>query len=331
MKISVCAIMKNEMHHIVPFYESVSGFADEIIILDTGSTDGSVNSAQELGMKIFRSDWSNSFSRARNEALKYTQGDWIFVLDLDERMVNFDKKAFLSFSQLNEVDAYQISIKNHYDDNSYSSGEVLRLFRKNHPGAFFVGDVHEQLQGSLEGSLSISTLPNTSYITHLGYQQNEMAMKDKLTRNKTLLKKQLDLEPHNPFHQFNYGMCFVESAPDIAINYFSMVIDSFEDKAPYTDPPLYFLATLIYSLKLIENKGETIYHDILNLGLTWFPNSPDLNFLLGKEALKIGQQRLALQAFERAIAPNSQQYPLVENTEIFSQHFQELILKLKNY
>src|SRR5436190_22371274 len=83
-KLSLCMIVKNESKHLANCLESVDGVVDEIIIVDTGSTDNTIEIAEKYGAKVFHYKWHDDFGAARNEALKYASGDWVLVLDADE-------------------------------------------------------------------------------------------------------------------------------------------------------------------------------------------------------------------------------------------------------
>ncbi|MFN4149737.1 MAG: glycosyltransferase family 2 protein, partial [Candidatus Sericytochromatia bacterium] len=85
-KLSLCLITKNEEKNIARCLDSVQGIVDEIILLDTGSTDKTVEIAKNYNAKIFYSDWENDFSKARNESINKATGDWILILDADEEL-----------------------------------------------------------------------------------------------------------------------------------------------------------------------------------------------------------------------------------------------------
>ena len=85
-RLSVCLIVKNEEKFLAQCLKSVRDLAAQIIVVDTGSTDRTVEIAREFGAEIYSSAWSDDFAAARNAALEHATGDWILMLDADEEM-----------------------------------------------------------------------------------------------------------------------------------------------------------------------------------------------------------------------------------------------------
>ena len=84
MKLSACVITKNEEENIGTWLTSMKKIADEMIVVDTGSTDRTVEMAKEAGARVFHHAWQNDFAAAKNCALEKAKGDWILFLDADE-------------------------------------------------------------------------------------------------------------------------------------------------------------------------------------------------------------------------------------------------------
>ena len=155
--VSLCMIVKNEEKRIVKCLDSVRDYCDDMFIVDTGSTDKTIEVAEAAGAKVFKSDYFNEetkqggfhFAKARNESLAKATGDWIFWMDADDL---FDGPPDLRLSP--ELDAYNIWI-------SYGSMRFhhCRIFR-NGWGVHFKGAIHEYavIDGLRVGKLSNATV-----------------------------------------------------------------------------------------------------------------------------------------------------------------------------
>ena len=111
MMISACIITKDEEKNIDRCLESIKNIVDEIIIVDTGSNDNTVNVAKRYSNKIFHYVWEDDFSKARNFAIEKANGDYILFLDADEYLdCYFDLKEFLKNEELFK-DAYLIKLR----------------------------------------------------------------------------------------------------------------------------------------------------------------------------------------------------------------------------
>ena len=86
--LSVCIIARNEEANLTRCLKSIKSIADEIILIDTGSTDNTINIAQEFNAKIIKFPWNDDFSSARNKALEIASKDWILYIDCDESLDN---------------------------------------------------------------------------------------------------------------------------------------------------------------------------------------------------------------------------------------------------
>src|SRR5207245_5074676 len=85
-KVSLCMIVKNEEANLGACLASVADLVDEIILVDTGSTDKTKEIAAQFGARVFDFPWVDSFAAARNECLRHATGAWIFWLDADDRL-----------------------------------------------------------------------------------------------------------------------------------------------------------------------------------------------------------------------------------------------------
>ncbi|RPI67925.1 MAG: glycosyltransferase family 2 protein, partial [Geobacteraceae bacterium] len=92
--VSLCMIVKNEQSHLARCLRSVKPLVDEMIVVDTGSSDRTQDIAKIFGAKVFEFPWNNDFSKARNFSLSKAAGNWILVLDADETISVKDDEEF---------------------------------------------------------------------------------------------------------------------------------------------------------------------------------------------------------------------------------------------
>src|SRR3954468_23378471 len=85
-RVSLCMIVRNEEKNLRPCLEPVASLFGEIVVVDTGSTDGTRTVATDLGVRLFDFGWRDDFAAARNQSLAHATGDWVFWLDADDRI-----------------------------------------------------------------------------------------------------------------------------------------------------------------------------------------------------------------------------------------------------
>jgi glycosyltransferase involved in cell wall biosynthesis len=190
-KISVNIIVKDEEQSIANAINSVKSFADEIIVIDTGSNDSTPEICTRLGCEVFHHQWNDNFSQARNTAIGYSRGDWIFVIDADE--VALFSKEDLPTEQMSDRDigGINLEIVNHIDSENeslISKHRYTRLFRRDEV-IRFTGSIHEQIRESVEEKFEV--YESNLQIEHFGYQA---ISEEKLERNTRLLNKDLEEE-----------------------------------------------------------------------------------------------------------------------------------------
>ncbi len=203
-KLSLCMIVKNEEKYLEDALKSAVDVVDEIIIVDTGSTDATVEIARRYGAKVYFKDWAGDFSAARNESLKHATGDWVFVLDADERIPDEYKNNLRALLvPTDQPISYLIFIRNYMDqmhESAMLGHYIVRLFKKT-PETRFVGMVHEQLYPNW-GQITIPE--NSFYLDHFGYTDAKAKLEKSENRNLPLIKKGLEAtKDNNPdLHSF---------------------------------------------------------------------------------------------------------------------------------
>jgi len=167
--ISLCMIIMNEEKWLENCLNSIKDLVDEIIIVDTGSTDKSKEIAKKFTEKVYNFEWCDDFSKARNFSISKATKDWILILDADEVIADIDKEKIRKIIELNEADSYFLNCRNYFDEigisgfistkgdrykesqiaRGFSIAKVLRLF-KNKKEYFFEGKIHETISKSIK-------------------------------------------------------------------------------------------------------------------------------------------------------------------------------------
>jgi glycosyltransferase involved in cell wall biosynthesis len=190
--LSLCMIVKNERDNLPACLDSAAGLADEIIVVDTGSSDGTQELARARGARVVQSDWTGDFSRARNLSLAEAKGAWILWLDADDRLLEEDRKAIRRLAEADPArspKAYGFLIKNSIDGGRTGSVfNQIRLF-PNRPDLRFRFPVHEQILPALEAA-GLPVEYSDIRVLHTGYADPVLG-RAKQVRNKEILEAQV--------------------------------------------------------------------------------------------------------------------------------------------
>jgi len=202
LKISLCMIVKNEESCLGRCLKSVREYVDEIVIVDTGSTDKTVEIAESYGAKIYHHPWENDFSKHRNQSLSYATGDWIFQLDADEELFAEDGPNLKRVVKSGKADYYQCMFYDMKKDGSvHGVFNLIRLFR-NGMGMSYTRKVHNQL--CCVGTGAYSSLR----IRHYGYDLSREKMEAKHTRTTTLLEEMIAMNPEDIYNRYQLAASY---------------------------------------------------------------------------------------------------------------------------
>ena len=200
MKISVCYIAKNEAQDLPRSLQSVQAAADEIIFVDTGSTDDSVQIAESYGAKIFHFAWCDDFSAPRNYAIERATGDWIIFPDADEYFIAPDTvRSAVENVARTDADAImvmRININSTNDGMERSRDYAMRAFRRSEH-LRYLGQIHEMLTRD-DGKLNLFYADSSLNMYHIGYANDRI--KGKLERNMKILRDSLERDGAQPWH-----------------------------------------------------------------------------------------------------------------------------------
>lgn len=182
MKLSACIIAKNEEKNLPRLLKSISGKFDEIVLIDTGSTDRTKEIAKSFGCRVFEHDWKG-FADARNRAVKEATGDWLWHFDADFELEEIEfKKAISILKQVSEeVEAFSIGIRN-FDALGRIKAVSSHIFI-HRAGIRWKGKVHES-------PIVTNVVGIPVFVNHYGYSDSTIMIK-KANRNLKLLKEEL--------------------------------------------------------------------------------------------------------------------------------------------
>lgn len=211
IRVSACLIVKNEAANLERCLQSLKKVVQEIVVIDTGSTDETLQIAEKHKAKIGTFEWVDDFSAARNHALTLATGDWILLIDADEELSPESRpflKEAITRPHFGGFNAEIINFTGETTDDSRYVHQAIRLFRRI-PEIRFSGRIHEQITPALEQiGLPWANLPGFR-ILHHGYRPSVMAERNKVDRAVTALEREVREDPKNPFHWFNLANAYV--------------------------------------------------------------------------------------------------------------------------
>jgi tetratricopeptide (TPR) repeat protein len=303
--ISLCMIVRNEERYLADCLRGVAALFDEIIIVDTGSTDRTPAIAESFGAKLVRHPWSDDFAAARNVSLEHATGDWVFWLDADDRIdaVSAEKLAALFDSLDHTAKGFvmgcrclrlaptdPIMIVNH-----------PRLFRR-HPAVHWEGRVHEQIMPSIQRA-NFDLAWSDVVVDHVGYQE-EAAARRKHQRNLRLLQLENLARPDDAFVLFHMGMALMGlGASGRAIEVLQKSVNLTREVMPYTRKTFAVLARLLWD-NLRRDEAQTL----VRTGLTCFADDPELLLIQAEQSASLCNWRLAEASLLRLMTAPPKEY-----------------------
>ena len=209
--VSACLIVRDEEANIDACLETLQPFVDEVVVVDTGSTDRTVELARAHGARVFETAWQEDFALARNHALDQARGDWILSVDADELL---DPEGAAGLRELVEgADAMAFLV---WIDNldggrdsqgrpSYSSIAVPRLFRRV-PELRWERPLHETITGGLERLRCGALEPSGLRLVHHGYLPEVVRERGKRERNQRILEAHVERTPGDHYARYKLAV-----------------------------------------------------------------------------------------------------------------------------
>lgn len=238
MLLSIAMIVKNEENNLPKTLEALKALKNkidhEIVIVDTGSNDDTLNIAKKYTNRVYEKEWTGNFAQMRNYSINKCKGDWILVLDADEVLENPDEMInFFKEKDIKKFNSATLKFKNMLSDkeDDYLIGTLVRLFR-NKKEFYYQGRVHEQPK-----VLQPTKLTNITLL-HYGYSRESFnLMNYKYERNLNLLLEDLKDDNNNPYTHFQlaqtYGMANIQDKAFESVTKAYNLVENKDNKGKY--------------------------------------------------------------------------------------------------
>lgn len=317
--LGVHLIIYNEERWLEACLKQVHTIADELIVVDTGSTDRSVEIAEKYGAAVIHSPWEQDFAKARNAGLLHANTDWILVLDADEQVIAGQKeiKEYLRQEKGSQclIELVNWTGPGPEDCTFYYAPRVFR----NRYGYRYEGMIHEQLVQSEEDSLRESELNKEQVITsssslsrkktgvlpslcplkvnHYGYLPAVMESKQTAMRNLKIIQQALIADPNDAFHLYNIGVTYCQLKDrEQARENFLRALNNCPVNVSYRATLVRDLGKLLYANHELEQA-----RNLLLMETRRYPDYPDLHTLLGLVEKDCGMAQQAYSCFDKAV------------------------------
>ena len=279
--LTLSMIVKNEEKYLKDCLESVKNIVDEIIIVDTGSTDKTIEIAKAYNSQIYCFDWIDDFSAARNYALSKSSGDWILYLDADERIAPSSKSILKKLTEQKENKAYYCTIKNVDEYRKRPSVmKYVRLF-PNSDKIHFTGKIHEQIEPALnQNKIKIEYSPIE--IIHIGYNVSDNEFKAKAERNLNLLRKEYQKSASSYIAYQLAQTLAILNEEDEACKYFLISVNDNRLQKEYKSVAYRYLA-----VKEAERKNWKGAKDLIEKSRQYDPGQPLPLLILSKIQIQL--------------------------------------------
>lgn len=280
MFISACLITKNEENNVARCLESYKDIVSEIILVDTGSTDRTVEIAKQFGAKVYYYDWHNDFAAAKNFAIDKAKGKWIIFLDADEYFDSKSKAILprilkkIDTNKYNAIGCKMINIDTDMNNRIIDSFMTVRIF-KNDKNIRYRSNVHEGLYNKT-GGIHVLALYDEIILYHTGYSSS--IIKRKAERNLKILLDNIEKNGQNPQYYHYLSDCY-RSLDDYenAIKYARLHIESGIKPKGYEGKVFKNIIDSLHLKQAPKNEVEEAIKDAIRR----FPSHPNFYYLYG--------------------------------------------------
>ncbi len=308
-QLSLCMIVRNNETTIRPCLESIRPWVDEMIVVDTGSTDATPQICAELGAKVSHWPWRDDFSAARNESLQHATGEWLFWMDSDDTMpeeCGHRLRALVDGQHARDVLGYVIQVHcpspNGDGLHDVTAVDHVKLFR-NRSDLRFEHRIHEQILPAIRranGEVAFTDI----HVVHSGADHTPDGRQRKLERDFKLLQLDLAERPDHPFVLFNLGMTHADCRQlDEAIHWLARCL---EVSPPDQSHVCKTYALLVSSLMQLGELERALA--VCQRGRGLFPGDKELLFRQAMLAHELGNLDEAATLYRDVLAPSNERH-----------------------
>lgn len=306
-------VVRDEARALGQCLNSVRDWVNEMIVIDTGSTDETVAIARTHGATVSHFPWCDDFSAARNAALDLATCEWVLVLDGDETCFVDNPADFARALQQTKYDGFSLPISSLNDDGSHSQAMVFRLFRRMLPGMRYRGEIHEQLVAVAEGQVRTTSL-SCIRLGHDGYTTTVFSSKNKGSRNILLSRKVAQSRPNDPFSWFVLAMALAQSDQDSMLEAAQTAFALLESSTGKGHGEQYVVNLYLAVIAMHQSRSQTDQAMALaDRALQIFPDSPDLHYRRGENRMATKDFAGAAEDFTAALSSAASNFMLIVN------------------
>jgi len=309
LRLSLALIARNNENTIRPCLESIRPWVDEMVVVDTGSTDKTPEIARELGARVFHFPWCDNFSAARNESLRHARGEWLFWMDSDDTIDSFNGKKLRQLADGLEATSPLGHVIQVHCPGAGADGlldvtavDHVKLIR-NRPDLRFEFRVHEQILPAIRranGEVGWTDI----FVVHSGSDHSPEGRRRKQERDLRILKLDLAEHPDHPFVLFNLGMTYADmDRYDTAVEFLKRCVNV---SGPDESHLRKAYALLIGSLMQIDRLTEA--DEVCRAGQQLFSDDAELWFRRGILEHRLGRLSEAVKAYRHALANRGERH-----------------------
>lgn len=296
--LSLCMIVKNEEKYIAKSIDSVKDIVNEIVIVDTGSTDSTLDILKNYNVKLYNYKWENDFASARNFAINKIKSDWILFLDADEILDEASKDNLINYVNTTKLDGCHFIVYNYRaeNQNDFTIHYAFRLFRNN-KGYYYKGKIHEQIFNDKYRNITSRFSNEEIILHHYGYSVEVLEKKDKRSRNIPILLEALKENPKDSFNLFNLGNEYLaQNDVNTALYHYELSYSNLDLAKHYSVHLLYRMAVCYQYIKKYDYAIRFVEE-----GLQRFSPNVDFEYLKGCLFLDTKRYTLAIDSFNNCL------------------------------